>query len=154
MADELFTRSVRIERPASEVFDWHERPGAFARLCPPWQKVEMTAHQGGIRDGARVSLRTKVGPLWLRWEIAHCDYVAGRQFKDVLLRGPFSKWEHLHRVEPAGPEACVLHDEISYRLPGGWLGRLAGAAFVRRDLQRLFAYRHAITKSDVEGRQR
>ena len=150
MADELFTRSVRIERPAVQVFEWHERPGAFARLCPPWQKVEITAQQGGIRDGARVSLRTKMGPLWLQWEIAHCDYVAGRQFRDVLLRGPFAKWEHLHRIEPAGLEASVLHDEIRYRLPGGWLGRLAGAGFVRRDLARLFAYRHAITKSELE----
>ena len=32
MPDEVFRRSVRIERPATEVFAWHERPGAFERL--------------------------------------------------------------------------------------------------------------------------
>lgn len=151
MTDEIFSRSVRIERPAAEVFAWHERPGAFGRLCPPWERVELTRHVGGIRDGARVSLRTKLGPLWAKWEIEHRDYVAGRQFRDVLLSGPFAKWEHLHRVEPDGAGACVLTDEIHYRLPLGLLGRLGGASFTRAQLQRMFAYRHAVTKADLES---
>ena len=150
MRDELFQRSIRIERPAAEVFAWHEQPGAFERLCPPWERVDVTARSGGIRDGARVSLRTKIGPVWVRWEIEHRDYIAGRQFRDVLLRGPFAKWEHLHLIEPAGAGACVLTDEIRYRLPFGLLGRWGGAAFTRRQLERMFAYRHAVTKSEVE----
>jgi hypothetical protein len=150
MADEIFRRTVRIERPAAEVFAWHERAGAFARLCPPWERVEVTRHVGGIRDGARVSLRTKAGPVWLNWEIEHRDYVEGRQFRDVLLSGPFAKWEHLHRIEPAGAQACELTDEIRYRLPLGGLGRWGGAWFARRQLERMFVYRHAVTKADVE----
>jgi uncharacterized protein len=151
MTDEIFTRSVRIERPVAEVFAWHERPGALARLTPPWERVEVTSHVGGIRDGARVSLRTKVGPLWIRWEIIHRDFVAGRQFRDVLQRGPFAKWEHLHRFEPAGDGACVLTDEIHYRLPLAGVGRWFGGAFTRRKLARLFAYRHRVTKSEIES---
>lgn len=150
MSDEVFRRSVRIARPAAEVFAWHERPGAFERLCPPWERVEVTRHVGGIRDGARVSLRTKVGPIWIKWEIEHRDYIEGRQFRDVLLSGPFAKWEHLHRIEPEGDGACVLTDEIHYRLPLGWLGRLGGAAFTRAQLARMFEYRHAVTKADLE----
>ncbi len=150
MADEIFSSSVRIERPAAEVFAWHERAGAFARLCPPWERVEVTRHVGGIRDGARVSLRTKVGPVWVKWEIEHRDYVEGREFKDVLMSGPFAKWEHLHRIDADGDAACVLTDEIRYRLPLGLLGRWAGAAFTRRKLARMFAYRHAVTKADLE----
>jgi hypothetical protein len=151
MPDEIFQRSVRIERPAAEVFAWHERPGAFQRLCPPWEKIQVVAQTGGIRDGARVSLRTRIGPFWTRWEIVHQDYIAGRQFRDVLLRGPFAKWEHLHRIDPDGDGASVLTDEIHYRLPLGVLGRWCGAALARRQLNRMFAYRHAVTKADVES---
>lgn len=151
MADEIFKMSVRIARPAAEVFAWHERPGAFARLCPPWERVEVTRHVGGILDGARVSLRTKVGPMWAKWEIEHRDYVAGRQFRDVLLSGPFAKWEHLHRIEPDGGDACVLTDEIHYLLPLGVLGRWGGAAFTRAQLEKMFRYRHAVTKADLEN---
>ncbi len=151
MTDELFQRTIRIERSAAKVFAWHERPGAFGRLCPPWERVEVTAHVGGIRDGARVSLRTKVGPGWIRWEIVHRDFIEGRQFRDVQLSGPFAKWEHLHLIEPAGENACILTDKIHYRLPLGALGRLFGAAFTRRKLERMFVYRHAVTKADIES---
>lgn len=150
MADVIFKRVVRIERPAAAVFAWHERPGAFGRLCPPWEHVEVTRHVGGLRDGARVSLRTKVGPIWAKWEIVHRDYLADRQFRDVLLSGPFARWAHLHQIESLGPGACQLTDEIHYRMPLGILGRLAGGAFTRLQLERMFAYRHAVTKADLE----
>lgn len=143
----IFERAVRIARAAEEVFLWHERPGAFARLTPPWERVEMVSHVGGIRDGARVTLRTYLGPAWRTWEIEHRDYVAGRQFRDVLLSGPFSSWDHLHRIEPDGVEACVLTDTIRYRLPLG--GDLA-ASFVEGMLDRMFDYRHRITREDME----
>jgi uncharacterized protein (TIGR01777 family) len=148
---ERFSLTTRIARPAEEVFAWHERPGALARLCPPWERVEEVAASGGIRDGARVTVRNRVGPCWLEWRLEHRDYVAGRQFRDVQLHGPFQVWEHLHRVEPDGSGACRLTDEISYRLPGGAVGRALGARYVRTQLGRLFAWRHATTKVDLEG---
>ena len=151
MSLSTFTRSVRIERPASEVFAWHERPGAFARLAPPWQKIEVLSHTGGIRDGAKVSLCMKIGPVLVRWDVEHRDYIGGVQFRDVQVRGPFAHWDHLHRVEAVeGGRACVLTDEITYKLPFGVPGRIVGGAYVRRELERLFDYRHALTKAEVE----
>ncbi|MEI8089518.1 MAG: TIGR01777 family oxidoreductase [Opitutaceae bacterium] len=150
MSDAIFKSVVRIERPAAEVFGWHERPGAFGRLCPPWERVEVTRHVGGIKNGARVSLRTKLGPIWAKWEIVHRDYIEGRQFRDILLSGPFARWEHLHQIVPLGQGACELTDEINYRLPLGLLGRIGGGAFTKHQLERMFAYRHAVTKADLE----
>jgi uncharacterized protein (TIGR01777 family) len=150
MPDQTFTLTTRIARPAAEVFAWHERPGALARLCPPWERVEVVSASGGVRNGARVTVRNKVGPFWTEWQVEHRDYVAGRQFRDVQQSGPFAKWEHLHRVEPDGADACRLTDEISYRLPAGALGQACGGGFVRGQLARMFAWRHAITRADVE----
>ncbi len=155
MSFSTFTRSVRIERPAAEVFAWHERPGAFVRLAPPWRKLQLITRDNGIQDGAIVSLRTKIGPAWVRWDVEHRDYIEGVQFRDVQQQGPFEHWEHLHRVEPAEDgRSCVLTDTITYRLPFGAAGRLAGGAFVRAELSRLFNYRHALTKADIEGAAR
>jgi uncharacterized protein (TIGR01777 family) len=146
-----FTRSVRIGRPAASVFAWHERPGAFERLAPPWQKLQVISRSGGIRNGARVELRSKIGPKWVDWLVEHRDYAEGVQFRDVQLQGPFAEWVHTHRFESVeGGSACVLTDEIVYRLPFGVLGRLGGGAFVRAELDRVFRYRHALTKADIE----
>lgn len=154
MSDPTFSLSTRIARPAADVFAWHERPGALARLCPPWERVELVAASGGVRDGARVTVRNKLGPVWQQWEVEHRDYVAGVQFRDIQLRGPFARWEHLHRITPDGAAACTLTDEISYRLPGGPLGQMAGGRFVAGKLAQLFAWRHATTRADLESTAR
>lgn len=149
MSERTFSMTTRIARPAEEVFAWHERPGAFARLQPPWERVELLAASGGIRDGARVLVRTRVAGVPCTWFVEHRGYAAGRAFRDVMLRGPFASWEHVHRFEPDGADACRLTDTITYRLPAGAPGGWADG-LVRRRLERMFAYRHALTRDDLE----
>ncbi|MCS6924294.1 MAG: TIGR01777 family oxidoreductase [Candidatus Binatia bacterium] len=149
MKTERFVYRTHIPAPAPEVFAWHVRPGAFERLAPPWAPVEVVERTGGIEHGARVVLRISLGPVSRLWVAEHRDVEAGRQFRDVQLQGPFAYWEHTHRVEPDGPTACYLEDEITYALPCGMVGRLIGTTFVHRQLQRLFAYRHQVIAHDI-----
>lgn len=144
-----FIHRTTIAAPAAEVFAWHTRTGAFQRLLPPWESVEVIESRGGIRDGARVTLRSRVGPVWTRWIVEHCDYVEGVQFRDVQISGPFRRWEHTHRVLPEGQNSCTLEDDITYELPLGLAGSFIGGSFVEAKLRRLFEYRHAVTSADV-----
>lgn len=147
------TYRTRINAPAEEVFNWHERPGAFERLLPPWERAEVIERRGGIENGGRVVVKTGAGPFSVRWAAEHCDYIAGRQFRDVQLRGPFAKWVHTHHFEPDGPAACFLSDHIEYELPLGWVGRVLGKGFTLKKLNRMFAYRHHITAHDLAAQQ-
>lgn len=144
----VFERTVTLPVSAAVAFAWHERPGAFARLVPPWERVELESAQGGIRDGATVGLRVHMGPFWVRWDVVHRDYTPGRRFRDVARSGPFASWDHCHDfLDTAG--GCELRDRIEYALPGGAMGRWLGGSFTRRKLAALFAYRHAITVGDL-----
>ncbi len=148
-----FTSSTRIEAPAEEVFAWHERPGAFERLTPPWEAVRVVERHGGIRDGDRVVLEMGKPPASIRWLAEHRDYRPGESFCDVQIKGPFAKWEHTHRTEAAGERACNLVDDIEYELPMGALGNLFGAP-ARARLERMFRFRHATTAGDVAAHER
>ena len=148
-----FTRSVTLPVSAADAFAWHERPGAFERLTPPWERVDVESHVGGIRDGARVVLRVHVGPFATRWRLEHRDYVAGRQFHDVQLAGPFASWRHRHLFRDDGPGRSVLTDDIELAPPLGGLGALAAGRTIHRRLDRLFAYRHAVTAVDLARHQ-
>ncbi|MEO5897025.1 MAG: SRPBCC family protein [Vicinamibacterales bacterium] len=147
-----FVATSRMPASAEAVFDWHEAPGAFEQLTPSWERVRVVRHEGGIRDGARVSLLVGPAPFSVRWDLEHRDYLHGRSFTDLQRRGPFRYWRHVHRMIPQGPDACVLEDTIEYELPLGGLGRLFGRPFVQRKLKRLFAYRHAVTRRAFDGR--
>jgi len=148
-----YIHRTRIEAPARDVFDWHKRPGAFERLQPPWETVEIVERTGGIQNGDRVTLRTRLGPLWTNWVIEHRDYIEGVQFRDIQISGPFKQWEHTHRILPDGENACILEDDITYVLPMGLAGRTLGTGFVDAKLRRMFEYRHAVTQADIPAHQ-
>ena len=140
-----FVRRSRIGAPADEVFRWHAEPGAFQRLTPPWEPVEVLDEGGGLRNGAEVVLRVRLGPFPVRWVSRLSDCIPGRVFRDTQIRGPFALWRHTHLIEPAGGSASWLEDRIEYALPFGLLGRWLGGFFVRRKLDKLFEYRHRVT---------
>ncbi|MFN0064286.1 MAG: SRPBCC family protein [Myxococcaceae bacterium] len=141
-----------IQASAETVFAFHEAKDAFERLQPPWQKTEIVTPPSSLAIGTRVVLRTRIGPLWQTIEAEHVAYEAGRMFADKMIRGPFASWLHKHIVTPRGPRESTLTDDIEYALPLGALGRLFGGAFARRQLERLFAYRHEVTRRACEGR--
>ena len=144
-----FCHHSRISAPAEEVFAWHARPGAIRRLLPPWQSIEIFSQTGEIENGARAEIRLRFGPFHKRWIAEHCGYQPPRQFQDVQIDGPFTHWQHTHSITPDGSHACQLEDKIEYALPLGVVGRWLGGGFVRRNLQRVFHYRHQITANDI-----
>jgi hypothetical protein len=149
----VLERSVRLPFSADTVFAWHTRPGALERLTPPWERVQVLERSGGIENGGRVV--AKIGGVFrCRWVARHRDYEPGRQFADEQVLGPFSRWVHLHRFEPDGPEACVLTDRIEFAGPLGELGTAGAHALLQRRLERLFTYRHELLRRDLEAHAR
>ena len=146
---EVFSQSVALPVSAQEAFAWHDRPGALDRLIPPWEKVRITSRGEGIRNGSRVVLVNRQGPLPLRWVAEHCDYRQGRQFRDVQVQGPFKHWDHTHRFVAGGEDKSVLEDQIEYCVRGGMLGRMAAGRFIRGKIRSMFAYRHRTTAADL-----
>jgi hypothetical protein len=135
---------------ARELFAWHARDGAFERLMPPWETLEIERRSGTIRDGDRLVFVIRKGPARVRWEALHDAYVEGERFDDIMVKGPFASWRHTHRCVPAGDAASLLSDEIEYALPMGPFGAFFGGAMVRADLDRMFAFRHERTRRDLE----
>lgn len=135
---------------AATLFAWHERPGAFQRLAPPWQEIKLVSQSGGIRDGGSVVFRSRAGPVPFTWHALHRGFVPGRQFVDEQRKGPFAKWVHTHDIAPGpAPNSSVLTDKVEFALPMHSLAwRFAGAG-LKRDLERLFAFRHARLRDDL-----
>lgn len=145
-----FLKESVIHASAEAVFAFHERPDAFALLQPPWGTSEIVQPPASLAVGTRVILRTGFGPFLRTIEAEHVAYEPGRMFADRMVRGPFRSWLHRHVVTPRGPGECLLTDDIEYELPFGSLGRIAGGPFAHWALQRLFDYRHEVTRRECE----
>lgn len=144
-----FDRTLRVPVPVNTLFSWHERDQAFERLAPPWQDVRVINRQGGIRDGATVTLEVSTMGVRTRWQVRHRDYVQNTQFVDEMMGGPFSSWVHTHAFAAEGDSSSRLNDSLAYALPMGGLGHLVAGGFVRATLERTFRYRHAVLAHDL-----
>ena len=146
----LFTRSTTIHAPADVVFAFHERPDALRMLLPPWQNAEVLKPPKSLAVGTEVILRVRIGPFWKTIVAEHVAYEKGRMFADRMLKGPFKSWLHRHLIVPTSASECTLTDDIDYELPLGALGRLFGTTIARNELDRLFDFRHTVTRRACE----
>ncbi len=145
---ETYERSTTLPHSAERVFAWHERPGALDRMLPPGERVETLERTGTIRDGDRVTLRVRVGPISARWTLQHEGYRPGVAFEDRQLAGPGRSWHHRHLFRATGESVCELTDRIEYE-PGG-LSALPGRAWRGERLERIFRFRHERLRRDLD----
>jgi ligand-binding SRPBCC domain-containing protein len=133
--------------PVAALWAFHAHPDAFARLTPPWQDTEVIQAPASLKVGTIVRLRVKVPllPIWQTIEAEHIEYQEGHLFVDRMNKGPFAQWVHRHEMTAEGASASRLVDSIEYTLPLGALGRTFGSAIARRELEKLFAFRHQTT---------
>lgn len=150
----IFEKRSRIKASPETVFAFHEQEDALKKLIPPFEKARVISRHGGIEKGARVVLETKLGPLNVKMVAIHTDYEKGRMFQDTLVEGPFSKWVHTHTMEPDGEGGTWLIDRIEYELPLGPLGALFGGPFARQKLEKMFEFRHDVTRKECEATER
>lgn len=155
MPNATFTLRSPMPVSAGELYDWHSRPLAFRRLLPPWEQIDITHTTGAFgTDGYLIDFRARLfGPIHARWSARAFDFQPGKQFQDQQLKGPFAFWNHTHRMIPNGPNASFLEEFIEYRLPLGFLGKGIAGGGIRKRLEAVFAYRHALTRNDLERHQ-
>ncbi len=145
----LFVKRSHFALDREQLFAWHERAGAFERLSPPWAPAVVLERHGTIHDGDTITLRAQAGPIGTTWRMRHEGFVAGRQFRDVMQRGPFARWAHTHRVDDAPDGGSILHDEVDWELPFAPFGRWIAGRFATAELARVFRYRHALMTNDL-----
>ena len=135
-------REQRVARPLEQVFEFFARAGNLERITPPWLSFALlTEEPVEMRHGALIKYRLTLHGVPLRWTSRVEQWEPGRLFVDRQVEGPYRLWHHRHEFAPAGA-GTLVRDRVNYALPLGPLGELGHALFVRRDLDRIFRYRH------------
>jgi ligand-binding SRPBCC domain-containing protein len=148
-----FIKESVIKATPERVFAFHELPDVMTRLLPPWESSRIIEAAPSLQVGSRATIDTKLfGLLTVRWEALHTAYDPPRMFEDTQVKGPFRSWRHRHIVEPHR-EGALLRDEIEYEPPLGLLGRWGAPLLIVPRLQRLFDYRHEVTRKWCEERR-
>jgi len=135
-----YTLTTRTTLPldAARVFAFFADAGHLDRLTPPWLRFRIdTPLPVAMGPGAVIDYRLRVHGIPLRWRSEITEWDPPHRFVDEQRRGPYRWWIHTHTVTP-GPDGAEVEDSIDYQPIGG---ALVHAAFVGRDLRRIFRYR-------------
>ncbi len=147
-----FVKESVIRAPPERVFAFHELPDAFERLVPPWENVAIIQKADITKIGSQAIIEQKIfGIIPTRWVAEHTAYDPPRSFTDVQISGPFAKWRHRHIVEPH-PNGAILRDEVEYEPPMWILGALVTPFAIVPKLEKMFDYRHDVTKKWCENK--
>jgi ligand-binding SRPBCC domain-containing protein len=156
-----YSRQTRIDAPLESVWDFHSQISGLEALTPSWMNLEIesvTGPDGTTNPDVLVAgsiIKMSMRPLGItpqqQWTSAITARKAGdgtAMFRDEMRGGPFSTWVHTHRFFADGT-TTILHDEVRYEFPGGFLGDIL-STFGVIGFEPMFRDRHQTTKKQLE----
>lgn len=147
--------------PVERVFAFFSNPENLPRIMPPSTRTQLIELKrippSTPAAGAASEMAAGVGstivtsfqvfpflPIRARWVARILEFEWNHHFTDMQDQGPFKNWHHRHEFLPEtrdGVAGTLVRDVIDYEIGFGFLGQIANAMFVRRQMQGTFAER-------------
>ncbi|MDZ8119317.1 SRPBCC family protein [Pontiella agarivorans] len=135
-------KETTVSTTMKEAWNFIRSPANLNHITPDDMAFEIVSDlPDQMTEGMLVEYRVQL-PLfgktpWLS-ELKHI--VPGTSFVDEQKIGPYKLWYHYHEIRPV-KQGVMFIDRVTYEVPFGPVGRLAHALFIRRTLDRIFAFR-------------
>jgi ligand-binding SRPBCC domain-containing protein len=127
-----------LPRRPEELFPFYADARNLERITPPWLRFRIvTPAPIAMQVGTLIDYRLRLHGVPLPWRSEITAWEPPRRFVDEQRRGPFRRWVHEHLLEDRDGGTRV-RDRVTYEPPGG---SVVDRLLVRRDLERIFAYR-------------
>jgi len=128
------------------LFDFHADTTNLPLITPKDTSVEILKLETPLKEDNEAVLRIKKGWLAFTWELTFEKVDYPHLIVDVATRSPFKFFRHEHHFIEVNGGHSILRDEVTFSLPFEPLSAIA-VWFVKKDMQKMFAYRHAQTKA-------
>ncbi len=123
-----------------ETFAFFSDAGNLERLTPPWLNFRiLTPRPIAMGVGTLIDYRIVLYGVPIPWRTRIDIWEPGVRFVDRQLSGPYLWWHHEHRFDAIEGGTRVT-DHVEYLPRMRWVS----SGFVRRDVERIFAYRQEI----------
>ena len=127
-----------VPRPRDEVFAFFSDAANLNAITPAWLHFRMvTKSPIDMRAGTLIDYRMRIRGIPVSWRTKITEWDPPFRFADEQLRGPYTLWRHEHDFE-SQDDGTLVRDKVNYAVPFDFI---AHGLLVKRDVQRIFAYR-------------
>lgn len=154
MAKAYSLKSVqKIPVTLEKAWEFFSDPGNLAKITPAALDFRIISdHRAGYMYPGQL-IEYKVKPLFgipVYWmtEITHVEHQ--KFFVDEQRYGPYALWHHQHHFKPIDG-GVEMTDIVHYKIPFGFIGRIANGILVRGELQKIFGYRFEVVEKLFGG---
>lgn len=142
----IYTLEVKqfVKTSLAEAWDFFSSPANLSKITPPKMGFIITSGEPAKMFPGQI-ITYKVSPfagIKTNWVTEITQVQENRFFVDEQRFGPYRMWHHEHHFEVQG-EGVLMTDRVSYKLPFGFLGRMANSLFVKNQLHQIFEFRIA-----------
>jgi ligand-binding SRPBCC domain-containing protein len=135
---QTFHAELWLPGPPEKIFGFFSNARNLQTITPDWLDFSiLTPGTITMKAGALIDYRLCVHGIPLRWQTEITVWEPPFRFVDEQRRGPYRLWSHEHRFI-ARDGGTLATDDVRYSMLGG---RLIERLFVRRDVERIFAFR-------------
>ncbi len=141
----VFTLKTVHELPISlsEAWEFFSNPANLPLITPPQMRFEITSEKETTEIFAGQIITYKVTPIAgirTNWVTEITQVKEKQYFIDEQRFGPYAMWHHMHRFEETS-SGVQMTDEITYKVPGWFAGRIVNALVIKHKLIGLFNFR-------------
>ena len=139
-----------INKPLDVVFEFFSKPENLEMITPKSLSFNiLTPTPIKMGKGSLIDYTIRLFGIPIHWRTLISDYEPPFRFVDQQIKGPYTFWHHTHMFQAVEGGVEII-DQVKYSLPLGWLGTLAHAIWVRKDLEQIFEYRKTVIQNYFE----
>ncbi len=142
--DNYHTVNQFIAATKEKVFHFFSLAENLELITPPWLNFKITKKSADeITENILIDYKLKIHGVPVKWRTKISSWRPDDQFVDDQLKGPYTKWHHVHLFyKVAG--GTLIRDEVTFRVPGSFIGKLFLTALIRKDVNTIFSYRQKV----------
>ena len=133
-----------VPLPVNRTFSFFKEARNLEKITPKFLNFKiLNQSTPEIQEGTKINYRLSLYGFPVSWISKITDWEPNQKFSDIQLKGPYSHWYHTHEFEEKNG-GTLIKDRVLYKVPFGIPGDLVAGKWVRKDLEKVFTYRHKI----------